>query len=127
MDTAQNSAPFDPVCPSGIAPIRIGDKWSALIATLLSDGPMRFSEIRSQLSSVTAKTLTKSLRMLERDGFVGRSEETDGSKRVSYELTPLGRTLLEPIAMAVRWAEKHMGDVLDAREAYDRRQGAPAS
>lgn len=26
--------------------------------------------------------------------------------------------------MAVRWAEKHMGDVLDAREAYDCRQGA---
>ena len=41
--------------------------------------------------------------------------------RVEYELTPLGRTLIEPVTVLVRWAEQHIPEVLAARDAYDDR------
>jgi DNA-binding HxlR family transcriptional regulator len=39
--------------------------------------------------------------------------------RVEYRLTPLGRTLAEPIAIIQDWAEQHVASVLTARQAYD--------
>jgi DNA-binding HxlR family transcriptional regulator len=120
------AARFDPVCPSGIAPIRIGDKWTAMVISLLAQEPMRYSTIRAQIGPVTAKVLTTALRDLERDGFVARTEHPGPPRSVHYALTELGRTLLPAIALAVRWAHDHLGAMLDAQEAYDRehaRQG----
>jgi DNA-binding HxlR family transcriptional regulator len=39
--------------------------------------------------------------------------------RVDYELTPLGRSLLETICHLKDWAEAHMEEVDRAREEYD--------
>ncbi|MEU7976962.1 MULTISPECIES: helix-turn-helix domain-containing protein [Micromonospora] len=117
---------FDPVCPSGIAPIHIGDKWTAMVISLLAEGPMRYSDIRAQIGPVTAKVLTAALRGLERDGFVARMEQPGPPRSVHYGLTELGRTLLPAIELAVQWAHDHLGAMLDAQEAYDRehaRQG----
>ncbi|MEU7958569.1 winged helix-turn-helix transcriptional regulator [Micromonospora humida] len=114
------AARFDPVCPSGIAPIRIGDKWTAMVISLLAQEPMRYSTIRAQIGPVTAKVLTAALRDLQRDGFVDRTEQPGPPRTVHYRLTELGRTLLPAIALAVRWAQDHLGAMLDAQEAYDR-------
>ncbi|WP_432897498.1 winged helix-turn-helix transcriptional regulator [Micromonospora matsumotoense] len=111
---------FDPVCPSGIVPIHIGDKWTAMVITLLAAGPMRHSDIRAQVGPVTAKVLTAALRGLERNGFVDRMEQPGPPRTVHYGLTPLGRTLLPAIALAVEWAQHHLTEMLDAQEAYDR-------
>jgi DNA-binding HxlR family transcriptional regulator len=108
---------FDPVCPSELMPIRIGDKWSGMIIRCLEHGPRRFSELRIPLRGVTAKALTKSLRALERDGLIQRTTHLDRVRRVEYELTPLGRTMLEPIAAVCAWAQDHWEELLDAREA----------
>ncbi len=64
---------FDEICPSGLAPIRFGDKWAPLVIACLEHGPRRFSELRVPLRRVTPKGLTKSLRGLERDGLVSRT------------------------------------------------------
>jgi DNA-binding HxlR family transcriptional regulator len=63
---------FDPECPTRLVLDRIGDKWTVLIVLLLSDGPLRFSEIRDQLGRVAPKVLTQTLRRMERDGLVTR-------------------------------------------------------
>jgi DNA-binding HxlR family transcriptional regulator len=110
---------FDPVCPSGLMPIRIGDKWAGMIIRCLEHGPRRFSELRVPLRDVTAKALTKSLRALERDGLVRRTTRLDGVRRVEYELTALGRSLLAPMAAVCAWAEAHWEELLDAREATE--------
>lgn len=111
---------FDPVCPSGIAPIHIGDKWTAMVISLLAEQPMRYSDIRTQIGPVTAKVLTAALRGLERDGFVARMEQPGPPRSVHYGLTELGRTLLPAIELAVEWAQNHLAEMLDAQEAYDR-------
>jgi DNA-binding HxlR family transcriptional regulator len=108
---------FDPVCPSDLMPIRIGDKWAGMIIRCLEHGPRRFSELRPPLRGITAKALTKSLRALERDGLIVRTAHPEPVRRVEYELTPLGRSLLEPMAAVCAWTQEHWEELLDAREA----------
>jgi DNA-binding HxlR family transcriptional regulator len=107
---------FDPICPSGLSPVRIGDKWAGMIIRCLEQGPRRFSEIRAPLRGVTAKVLTRSLRTLERNGLIARTVRTGPPRQVEYELTPLGRSLLEPMAVLCAWAEEHWDELLDARD-----------
>jgi DNA-binding HxlR family transcriptional regulator len=108
---------FDPVCPSDLSPIRIGDKWAGMIIRCLEHGPRRFSELRTPLHGITAKALTKSLRALERDGLIQRTAYLQRVRRVEYELTPLGRSLFKPMAAMCRWSREHWEELLDAREA----------
>ncbi|WP_326825903.1 winged helix-turn-helix transcriptional regulator [Streptosporangium sp. NBC_01756] len=84
-------------------PIRIGGKWTAKIVVCLTDAPRRFSELEAVLPGITPKVLTESLRAMERDGLVTRTAFDEHPPRVEYALTPLGRTLLRPIAVACRW------------------------
>ncbi|MEU3725654.1 helix-turn-helix domain-containing protein [Streptomyces sp. NPDC031705] len=102
---------FDPVCPSTLVPFRVGDKWAPLILRCLQDGPRRFSELKVPLRGITAKSLTQSLRGLERDGFVERQEPG------GYALTLLGHGLLGPLDAACAWTQEHWDELIDAREA----------
>ncbi|GII34502.1 putative transcriptional regulator [Planotetraspora mira] len=108
---------FDPLCPSELMPIRVGDKWAGMIIQCLEDGPRRFSELRVPLRNITPKVLTKSLRTLERDAFIVRTIHAGPSRQVQYELTSLGRSLLELLDAARAWAETHLEELIDAREA----------
>ncbi|GAA0403492.1 putative transcriptional regulator [Acrocarpospora corrugata] len=108
---------FDEICPSEVVPFRIGDKWAGMIIRCLEHGPRRFSELRIPLRTITAKVLTQSLRTLERDGLILRHVHTTPVQRVEYDLTPLGRSILEPLAAMCAWTEDHWDELLDAREA----------
>jgi DNA-binding HxlR family transcriptional regulator len=109
---------FEEICPSTLLPFRIGgDKWAGLVIRCLEDGPRRFSELRVPLARVSPKVLTQSLRSLERDGFVSRTEYAEPVRRVTYELTDLGRGLLEPLQAICEWTEDHWDALLDARES----------
>jgi DNA-binding HxlR family transcriptional regulator len=107
---------FHPSCPSSVMPIRIGDKWSAMVVLCLEDGPRRFSEIRGPLRGVTPKVLTQTLRALEGDGMITRTVFAEVPPRVEYELTELGRDLLDFIGVCRRWAKDHLPAVVAARE-----------
>ncbi|WP_271223080.1 winged helix-turn-helix transcriptional regulator [Streptosporangium carneum] len=124
------SEPLDPAmfdsCPSVSAPIRFGDKWTAKIITCLEAGPRRFSELQAPLRGITPKVLTESLRAMERDGMVTRTAYPETPPRVEYELTPLGRSLLGPMAVGCEWIRAHMDELVESREAYEKRQDIPA-
>jgi len=99
-------------CPAREIPIQIGDKWTALLVLELEHGPRRFGELRAALGAVTPKVLTETLRAMERDGLLTR---TESPRRVEYALTPAGRRLL-PLIEAVReWSAEHLDAVLAAR------------
>jgi len=110
---------FDPECPSRVIFQRVGDKWASLVIQVLADGPVRFSELRSMVNSVTPKVLTQTLRALERDGLVTRTVHPQVPPRVDYELTEMGRSLLGPLAQLREWAENHVPSILQARDRYD--------
>ncbi len=108
-------------CPLRDVLDRVGDKWSVLVVVLLKDGRLRFSDLRRSVEGISQRMLTHTLRQLERDGLVERTVYPSVPVRVEYELTALGRTLIEPLAALARWAEDHRGVILSARAAYDSR------
>ncbi|WP_261576289.1 winged helix-turn-helix transcriptional regulator [Frankia gtarii] len=118
---------FHPACPNSVMPIRIGDKWSAMVVVCLEQGPRRFSELRVPMHITTPKVLTQTLRALERDGMITRTVHAEVPPRVEYELTSLGRALLDLIATSCRWADEHLPALLAARDAYASRTAEPVS
>lgn len=101
---------------------RVGEKWSVIIIMMLSDGPRRFSELRREIDGISQRMLTLCLRGLERDGLVTRTVYPVVPPHVEYELTPLGRSLREPVIALGAWACDHLDEIDAAREAFDRRE-----
>lgn len=106
---------------------RIGDKWSMLIVTLLGDGTIRFNELKRQIDGISQRMLTLTLRNLERDGLVTRAVFPTVPPRVEYSLTPLGRSLLEPITELGEWARRNTGKIQDAQRGFDSAQSRARS
>jgi DNA-binding HxlR family transcriptional regulator len=102
-------------CGSRLVLDRIADKWTALIIHVLSEGTKRHHELKSQITGVSQKMLTQTLRSLENDGLVARKVYPVVPPKVEYSLTPLGRTLIEPLDAICLWAEKHLGELEAAR------------
>ena len=98
---------------------RVGDKWSVLVVVMLGDGPKRFNELRRALGSISQRMLTLTLRALERDGLVTRTIFSTVPPRVDYELTKLGRSLLEPVHGLSAWARSNRAAMEAARRKFD--------
>ena len=98
---------------------RIGDKWTVYIVGILSNGPMRFSEIRRAVSAISQRMLSLTLRGLERDGLVTRTVTPTIPPRVDYELTATGLTLIEPLKLLGSWALENRDYVEDSRTKFD--------
>lgn len=114
---------LSPGCPSRVVLDRIADKWTAIIIQVLARGALRYSALQREIGDVSQKVLTQTLRSLERDGLVSRKVHPDASPRVEYALTPLGRTLLEPLQTLCRWTEKHLTEMEAHRRSAN---GLPA-
>src|SRR5918997_5594166 len=108
--------PSNPVCRTISTLLsRIGDKWTVLVVGTLAEGPRRFNELRREIPSVSQRMLTPTLRNLERDGLVSRTVTPSIPPRVDYELTPLGRSLLEPVSALTGWALDNVGAIHTAQ------------
>lgn len=106
---------------------RVGDKWTVLVIIQLRESPLRFSEIKRRLGSISQKMLTATLRALERDGVLTRTVYPTVPPRVEYALTSLGRDLLEPVSAMANWATKNADAIDRARAAYDGNARAAAA
>lgn len=113
--------PFSRNCGSRQVLDRIGDRWSVLTVLTLADGGKRYGELAQRIEGVSQKMLTQTLRGLERDGIVTRTVHATVPPRVDYDLTDLGRSLLDLVAGLEAWATSHLGEVEAARERYDAR------
>jgi DNA-binding HxlR family transcriptional regulator len=98
---------------------RIGDKWSVLIVSRLGPRPLRFNELKREIGGISQRMLTLTLRGLERDGLITRTIFPTIPPRVDYELTALGRSLLEPVMGLSAWALKNIGKIEAARTKFD--------
>jgi len=99
----------------------IADKWSMMILTVLDEGPHRFNEIKRALEGVSQKSLTQTLRRLERNGLVSREVLEGSPVAVRYDLTPLGRSLLSPFKALYTWTWDNLPQVEAARQGFDAR------
>lgn len=102
---------------------RMAEKWTLwTLAVLAETGePMRFSRVMEKVGDVSQKSLTKTLRQLERDGLVTREVFPEVPPRVEYEVTELGLEMLEQVHPLWLWAVKNLERFQAAQAKFDRR------
>ena len=106
-------------CPTRNVLDRIGDKWTMLTIGALAAAPRRFSELHRIMPDISKRMLTQTLRALERDGLATRHVFPTKPPSVEYRLSPLGRSVLVPLAELVTWAERHFAAIRLARARFD--------
>ena len=99
----------------------IGDKWTMIVVMQLWEGGRRFSEIRRELTGISQRMLTLTLRNLERDGLITRTVTPTVPPRVDYALTPLGQKFGEAARALGQWAFDNTTAIEAARTAFDSR------
>jgi DNA-binding HxlR family transcriptional regulator len=107
------------MCPCRGLLDMVASKWTALAIGALEGEPKRFGELKRRLDGISQKMLTQTLRALERDGLVLRTVYPSVPLRVEYQLTELGRSLIEPLASLRTWAQRNYESVAEARETFD--------
>lgn len=98
---------------------RIADKWSILTIMVLSEGTKRFSELQRSIDGISQRMLTLTLRGLERDGMVTRTVYPTIPPRVDYTLTPMGKSLRDPINALGGWVIANLPEIDAARRRFD--------
>jgi DNA-binding HxlR family transcriptional regulator len=100
---------------------RISDKWSLWTMSVIAQSgkPMRFSRIMEQVDGISQKSLTKTLRGLERDGLVTRKVFAEVPPRVEYTITALGSEMLDQVAPLWLWVAKSVQTFQNYRTAFD--------
>jgi DNA-binding HxlR family transcriptional regulator len=68
---------------------------------------------------VTQKSLTATLRRLERNGVVQRRVISTRPVSVEYRITTLGKTLRAPVDALIAWADEQLPAIERARIAFD--------
>ncbi|GII84492.1 transcriptional regulator [Sphaerisporangium siamense] len=127
MDTASDQCTTFSVdaymrdCASRTVLDAIANKWTCLLVDALRAGPVRFGVLRRRLDGITQKSLTQTLRTLERDGMVIRTVYPTIPPRVEYELSELGMSVVSLMKGIKHWAEEHVPEIVAARAAFDRR------
>jgi DNA-binding HxlR family transcriptional regulator len=99
----------------------VADKWSLYVVASLGSGSRRFTEIKRGIDGISQRMLTVTLRRLERDGILTRTVYEVMPPNVTYQLTPLGNSLLLATTPLVEWSTQHLPQVDAARARYDQR------
>ncbi len=104
------------VCPIRDIISRLGDKWSLLVITTLSEnGTMRFSDIQKSIGDISSRMLAVTLKSLEADGLISRKVYPVVPPKVEYTLTPSGSSLMPHLNNLVGWALDNMHAIVDTR------------
>lgn len=99
---------FEAACSSRYAISRIADKWTMLVLMALNEKPFYFGELHRKIECISRKMLTQTLKKLEVDNLIERHIYHEGNViKVSYQLSPLGESLIVPIISLQEWAIQH--------------------
>jgi len=95
------------LCPLEGVIDTISKKWALLIIHVLGNtSRVRFSELMKELDGISPKTLTDTLAVLQKEGFVGREAFSEIPPRVEYFLTDDGKDLWDAILPLLQWTMK---------------------
>jgi DNA-binding HxlR family transcriptional regulator len=99
---------------------RVADKRSLwTLSELARDGTLRFSRLLDRVSGISQKSLTVTLRQLERDGLITRAVTVRSPIRVDYSATALGIELIRQVDPLWTWAARTHDAFARARTEYD--------
>jgi DNA-binding HxlR family transcriptional regulator len=86
----------------------LGGKWKILILWQLTDGALRYSQLRDRLDGVSDRMLAKQLRELEDDRLLARTAYAEVPPRVEYSLTDTGRSLTPHLNALAAWGAERL-------------------
>ena len=97
---------YDDACAAAHGMDLIGERWSIFVMRELMTGPKRFTQLRGELSGISANVLTQRLTFLEKAGVVERQRLPPPASVNVYALTDWGLEA-EPILKELgRWASR---------------------
>lgn len=94
---------YDDFCAAAHALDIVGERWALLIVRELVLGPRRFSDLRTQLGSISANVLTQRLNELEAAGVLKRTHLPAPASTWAYALTSWGKELEVVLLQLARW------------------------
>ena len=78
----------------------LGKRWTGLILRVLQNQPLRFSDIKTALKTISAKVLTERLKELESAEVIIKDDQV-------YRLTDKGRDLHQSLDEVQKWADRY--------------------
>lgn len=91
-------------CPYYMTQKILAGKWTIYILYLLSDGPIRFNQLKRLIpEEITHTSLSRILKSMETHGLIVRTSYPGAQPKVEYSLSEIGR---------------QFGSVLDSIEAW---------
>lgn len=86
----------------------IGGKYKMTIMYWLSaEKVIRFNELKRIIGTISYKTLSQTLKELERDGLVNRKEYPQIPPKVEYSLSERGLSLIPVLDYMCEWGMKN--------------------
>ncbi|BAJ51396.1 transcriptional regulator, MarR family [Candidatus Caldarchaeum subterraneum] len=105
MARAKSLAAGD-VCPIVSATKLIGSVWSMVIISYLVEGPKGFNELLKAVPGLNSKTLSRTLKNLQKKGLVERNVVSLQPFSVAYSLTPMAKELAPILEQLREWGSK---------------------
>lgn len=99
-----------PTCPVERTANLLGDAWTILIVRDLMSGAKRFGQLQDSLGSVSPKTLSHRLKMLEHADILTRQAYPEIPPRVEYKLTDKGCALSQVIEAMRTFGDQYLND-----------------
>src|SRR5204862_8026580 len=97
---------YDDACGLAHALELIGERWAMLVLRELAYGPRRFSELKSDLTGISANVLAQRLTELEARGLVRKTRLPPPASVQVYEATEWGLEATPIIASLGKWAAR---------------------
>jgi len=86
----------------------ISGKYKMVVLYCLMEfGVVRYNELKRYIGSISHKTLSGTLKELERDGLIHREEYPQVPPKVEYSLSEKGRSLMPVLDGLCAWGEEN--------------------
>lgn len=97
------------LCPFVTSQKVLTGKWSMYILHLLSEGPVRFNELKRKMpEEMTHTTLSRQLKTLEQEGLIVRREYQQIPPKVEYSLSEIGVKFKKVLAVLEIWGNEYI-------------------
>lgn len=86
----------------------LGKRWNGVILASLSQGPIKFTDLRRSVGSITDSVLTDRLLELIAAGLVERTETGGRPNRITYALSQQGQAVQPILGSLATWATANL-------------------
>jgi DNA-binding HxlR family transcriptional regulator len=104
----QNETNLVGQCPLVYSLSKIGSRWKPYIIWKLLDKTLRYCELKREIPLIAERMLILSLKELEKDGLIMRTEYKQVPPKVEYSLTDSGNELRNILEGLYQWGEKEL-------------------